>query len=136
MVAVARENAKGNPFRSRAIVAKDVAFTIAAEDNDTINVSLQFKSETGKNITQRVCVRAYIASSNSTLAVATPPTTVAIGTNGVCIEPVSNSYMELITTAAGVVDITIGKSGAATYYLVVVMPDGSLKVSDAITFAA
>ena len=43
----------------------------------------------------------------------------------------------LVIEADGDIDITIGDaSGAATYYLVLVMPSGELVVSDAITFAA
>ncbi len=42
---------------------------------------------------------------------------------------------ELISEADGDIDINITESGAATWYLAVVLPNGSLNVSDAITFA-
>lgn len=40
----------------------------------------------------------------------------------------------LVSEVTGLIDINITKTGAATYYLVVELPDGSLAVSSVITF--
>jgi hypothetical protein len=60
----------------------------------------------------------------------------AIGTNGVILASVvANKYLKVLTTAAGLFDITFTEAGAKTFYLCVVMPNGRIVVSSAITFA-
>ena len=46
------------------------------------------------------------------------------------------SIFLLVSEADGDIDINITESGTDTFYLVLVMPNGKLIVSDAITFAA
>jgi hypothetical protein len=40
----------------------------------------------------------------------------------------------LVSEADGDIDLAIGEAGAGTWYLVLVLPNGKLVVSDAITF--
>lgn len=118
-------------------VANDATFTIGAEASNIINVAIQLKDR-GLDVTQRVSLNAYISSdANGDSVVGTAPTTVAIGTDGLAIPLVAGKCFLLTSEADGDIDLNITlSSGAATYYLVLVMPDGSLKVSGAITFAA
>lgn len=127
--------AKHNPFASRGVVGL-ADFTIGAEADDVINVAIQLKDHQGNNLQQRCCIGWYLSSDANGDALASAPDTVAIGTDGLLIEELADQSGKVICEADGDIDINIGKSGAATYYLVLVMPDGSLVVSDAITFAA
>lgn len=47
-----------------------------------------------------------------------------------------NPLMRLVTSAAGLADINITKTGAASFWLVLLLPDGSVVVSDEIAFAS
>lgn len=128
---------KYNAFKA-ALAVNDVEFTIGDEASNIINVALQFKGPDLNDATQRVSVTAYLSDDEDGSSVAgTAPTTVAIGTDGVAIPLVTGKCFQLISEEDGTLDLDVTlSSGADTFYLVVVMPDGSLKVSEEITFAA
>ena len=126
---------KQRPWESSA--ANAVTFTIGAETANVINVGVQLKDK-GLDVTERVSLLAYLSDDAAGDSVAgTAPTTVAIGTDGVYIPLVAGKCFQLISEADGNIDrdITLS-SGADTWYLVLVRPDGRLMVSGAITFAA
>lgn len=125
---------KDSPYRIGGVNA--ASFVIGAEAANVINVGIQFKDGVQDSI--RACVMCYLSSdANGDSVVATAPTTVAIGTDGLLIPLVAGKAFMCTSEADGDVDINITLSaGAATYYLVLVMPDGGLVVSGAITFAA
>jgi hypothetical protein len=113
------------------------SYTIGAEAGNVINVAIQLKDAAGADMATRSSVRFYLSADANGDAVATAATSLAIGTDGLMIEWVSNSSGMLTSEVDGDIDINIGDaSGAATYYLVLVMPNGSLSVSSVITFAA
>jgi len=112
-------------------------FTAGAEAGNEINVVIQLLDGNGDAMATRSAVQFYLSdnANGDTLVAAT--TSLAIGTDGLIIEHIANSAGVLISEADGDIDVTIGDaSGAATYYIVLVMPSGELVVSDAITFAA
>jgi hypothetical protein len=113
-------------------------FTIGDEETDVINVAIQLTDNAGDPIEVAAAVRAYLSddADGSSLAATAPDGGVAIGANGVAIPLVADKAFELVSAADGTVDLDIEESGAATFYLVLIMPDGRLVVSDAITFAA
>lgn len=115
----------------------DVTFVIGAEATNIINVGIQLRDR-NTDIGQRASVTAYLSSdANGDSVVGTAPTTVAIGTDGLAIPLVAGKCFQLTSESDGDIDLNITlSSGAATYYLVIVLPDGTLKVSEAITFAA
>ena len=115
----------------------DATFTIGAEAGNVINVAVQLKDGAGDDIATRAAVQFYLSDDADGDTIVAAATSLAIGTDGVAIENISNSAGLLISEADGDIDINIGDaSGAATYYLVLVMPSGELVVSSAITFAA
>ena len=115
----------------------DATFTIGTEAGNVINVAVQLKDGAGDDIATRAAVQFYLSDDADGDTIVAAATSLAIGTDGVAIENISNSAGLLISEADGDIDINIGDaSGAATYYLVLVMPSGELVVSDAITFAA
>lgn len=128
--------AKDNPFR--AVNAVNLAsLTVGAESvSDVINVAIQLKDANGQDLRERASVLAYISDDATGDSVAgTAPDTVAIGTDGLAIPLVAGKTFLLTSEADGDIDINITENGADTWYLVLVMPDGSLVVSGAITFA-
>ena len=113
------------------------SFTIGAEAGNEINVAVQLLDGNGDELATRAAVQFYLSDDADGDTLVAAATSLAIGTDGVILEHISNSAGVLVSEADGDVDVTIGDaSGAATYYLVLVMPSGELVVSDAITFAA
>lgn len=124
-----------NPFNGG--VANNASFVIGAEAANAITVAIQLKDGL-KDVAQRVALTAYLsadANGDSLTSLATP--TFAAGTDGVVATLVSGKVVQLVSEADGDIDLVITyTTGAGTVYLVLIMPDGSLKVSNAITFAA
>lgn len=116
----------------------DASFVIGAESGgNVINVAIQLLDADGNDLATRAAVFFYLSDDADGDTVVAATTSLAIGTDGVAIEYVSNSAGLLISEADGDIDLNIGDaSGAATYYLVLVLPNGLLKVSDVIEFAA
>lgn len=124
-----------NPFNTG--VANNASFVIGTEGSNAITVNIQLKDGL-KDVAQRVALTAYLsadANGDSMTSLATP--TFAAGTDGVVTTLVAGKMVYLVSEADGDIDLVITyTTGAGTVYLVLVMPDGSLKVSSAITFAA
>lgn len=115
-----------------------VTFVIGAENTNAINVGLQLNDMLGTALAVRGSVVAYLSddANGDSIAGTAPDGGWAIGTDGLLIPMVANKAATLVSEADGDIDITITESAAATWYLVVVLPDGRLVVSEAITFAA
>lgn len=119
------------------IAFDNATFTIGTEAANVINVAIQLQYA-GEDIAQRAAVRMYLSDDANGDSISAAPDSVAIGTDGVIIDPyaASQSFMA-VSEVDGDIDIDITEAdGADTFYLVVVLPDGSLVVSGAITFAA
>ncbi len=114
-----------------------VGFTIGTEATNAITVNVQVKDGNGGDIGERKALRWYLAddATGDAPAAAAPDGGIAAGTDGALLEYVANLSGTFITESDGDCDIVITESGTDTWYLVVILPNGSLAVSDAITFA-
>jgi len=115
------------------------AFTIGTESGgDVINVGIQLLDGAGDDIATRAAVGFYLSDDANGDTVVAATQALAIGTDGIALEYVSNSAGVLISEADGDIDLDItgDDTSAETYYLVLIMPSGELVVSDAIEFAA
>lgn len=127
--------AKHSPFKAANAVNR-ASLTIGAEAGDVINVAIQLKDADGVDLAERVSILAYFSDdANGDSVVATAFDTIAIGTDGLAIPLVAGKTFLLTSEADGDIDINITENGAMTKYLILVMPDGSLVASGAITFA-
>lgn len=130
-----KQQNRNAPFASGLV--NQVDFTIGAEASNVINVGIQLKDGI-RNLGQRAGVIAYLSddANGDAIAATAPSVGVSIGTDGLAIPIVADKALHLVSESDGHIDLDIEEAGAATWYLVLVLPDGSLKVSDAITFAA
>lgn len=113
-------------------------FTVGAEAGNAINVAVQLKDRLNKNdLGERAAVQFYLAddAAGDTPSATAPDGGIAIGTDGALIEHAANLSGLAISEVDGDIDIDLTESGTGTWYLVLVMPDGQLQVSGAITFA-
>lgn len=133
-----------NPLPAKSSAARAyntfnvASFTIGTESADTINVAVQLKDARGKAIAQVAKVDVYLASDSggATLTPTATTSALAIGTNGKLLGILTTGKVcSVISDASGRFDLNIIQTATPTYYLVVVMPDGSISVSSAITFA-
>lgn len=113
----------------------DAVFTIGDEATDVINVAVQLNQ--GANaIGGKAVVMAYLSSDAAGDTPVATADTVAIGTDGSLVSIVSKELFMVRSEDDGTFDINVTEATASTtYYLNVVMPDGSVVTSDAITFA-
>jgi len=128
----------GSKFNSHPDLKIDANFTVGAEATNAINVAIQLLDrENGNEIAERVSLAWYLANdaNGDTPSSVAPTGGAAIGTDGALIEWTANLSGLVISEIDGDIDITLTDTGTPTFYLVLVMPDGKLQVSGAITFA-
>lgn len=116
----------------------DATITVGAEGTNAIDVTIQLKDANGDDLAVRGAVRAYLSNdANGDSIITTAPSGhVAIKTDGVCAHLITDKVFELISESDGDIDLTITEAGALTCYLILILPNGKLKASGAITFAA
>lgn len=111
--------------------------TVGTEAANAILVSIQLTDGAGDALETAAGVWFYVSDDADGSSVAgTAPTTLAIGTDGLLIEVISNKAGLLVTESDGTADVSFGDAGGDTWYLVLVMPSGEIVVSGAITLAA
>jgi hypothetical protein len=131
----------GSTFNSFPELNIGAVITVGTEAaGSIINAAVQLiDKDNGNEIAERIGIYAYLsddAYGNSVVSTA-PDAGWAIGTDGLLIPVVANKAALFITENDGDLDINITHAaGAKTCYLVLVMPDGQLYVSGAITFSA
>jgi len=114
----------------------DAVITVGAEAGGAIAVGIQLQDASGVDLEHSAGIMAYISDNDDGSSVtATAPTSTAIGTDGLAIPIVTGKTFLLVSEADGDIDLAIGEPSAGTWYLVLVLPNGKLVVSDAITFA-
>ena len=121
-------------------VVNGATIVVGDEASNVINVAVQFtdsKDGTIKDAGERVAVPWYLSddADGDSLAGTAPSVGISIGTDGLLIESIANKAGLAVSEADGDFDIDIEEASVDTWYLVLVMPDGSLVVSGAITFA-
>ncbi len=124
-----------------ADAARPISATITVGEEtggNTINVAIQLKDGgAGADLAARGCVHAYLSddANGDSVAATAPSGHVAVGTDGLCIHLVTDKAFLLTSEADGDIDLNIVEAGAATWYLILVRPNGCLVASGAITFA-
>ena len=132
---VKKRAAKHAPFQSNTVAG--ASFTIGAEAGNVINVIVQLEDGNGNALAERGCVTMYASDDAAGDSISAAPDTIAIGTDGVSSQAYAASEALIaVSEADGDIDINITEAGGAdTFYLIVVLPDGTLVASSAITFA-
>ena len=111
--------------------------SVSAEDTNVVTATIQLKDRFGGDLARRGVVFGYISSdANGDALSAAHDGGCAIGTDGLMIETLANQAFWLVSEADGDIDIEFTDSGDFTAYLVLVMPDGRLVISDVMTHAA
>lgn len=115
------------------------SFTIGSETSEAITVNVQLEDAAGAAMATASAVKFYLADDDAGLTPSTdaPSSGIAAGTDGAMIENVDNLSGWLISEADGDIDVALDTTASGedqSWYLVLVMPNGSLVVSDVIDF--
>jgi len=138
MEALTMPNELNGRFAEEALGGVRMA-EITAEDSNARTAKLQLLKRNGQEMERKSAVMAYLASDEDGNVIESSSGTlsVAAGTDGLLIELATDNCFMLVSEDDGDMDVTITQtSGADTHYLCVVLPDGQVFVSEAITFAA
>jgi hypothetical protein len=129
--------AKANPYAFGFIGG--VSLTIGVEGAgaaDAIDISIQLEDGNGADLGEKGWLLAYISDDAAGDSVAvTAPDTVAINVDGVYNAITTGKFFLMVSEDDGTIGLRITEDAVDTFYLCLLMPDGSVAVSDAITFA-
>ncbi|MDV2988567.1 MAG: hypothetical protein P3T54_00175 [Dehalogenimonas sp.] len=117
----------------------DATITVGTHDTGAFPVTIQLKNAQGGDLNHSRAVAFYLSkdSDGSSIAADTTDTTeIAILTDGLLVENVTDISGWLISEADGDIGLTITVADGKTAYLVLIMPDGQLVISDVMTWAS
>jgi hypothetical protein len=129
-------SSKTNPFKTSAYAT--ATFTIGTETSNAITVNVQLKNQSRNNAAERGFVHWFLSddAAGDTLTATAPDGGVAVGTDGWLAQLVTGKVGVALSEADGDLDVVVTHAaGAKTVYLNLVMPDGTVVTSTAITFA-
>ena len=116
----------------------DASFVISAEVSNVKTVSIQLMYDKSRADTVRRSIFAYLSddAAGDSIVGTAPDGGWAAGTDGLLIPVVAGKAAHLTSESDGDIDVAITHAaGAKTVYLILVMPNGRLVASSAITFA-
>jgi len=125
------------PMALLAYQPKDATIVVTQSSTTTFAAAVQLLGSNGKDLTFAAAVDWYLStqSDGSDLAAdSTDITSLAISGDGLCIEHDANVAGKLVSEDDGDINLAIVVPSGKTVYLVLVMPDGSLVISDAMTY--
>ncbi len=116
--------------------AYDADITVGTLTSDTYPVTIQLKDFAGNNLTVPAGIMAYYSSVATGLDPTNVTTDLSItsGGAGAVLVFLSNYLYLLVSEVDGTIAVDSEDSGTDDQYLVLVMPDGKLIVSDVLTY--
>ena len=117
-------------------VVHDATITVPAISSDTFAVTIQLKDYAGNDLKVAACILAYVSSTSTGLDPTdlTSEITITSEGDGAALVSLAKYSWHLISEADGDIAIDVTDTGTDAKYLVLVMPDGRLVVSDVLTF--
>jgi len=117
----------------------DAEMTVTDGTTETPDVSIQLVDGAGNALNESRAVFAYLAKDAAGAEICADGTDTSdfvIKTNGLFVETLADIAGWLVSESDGVIDVTITIVTTKQAYLVLVMPDGRLVISDVMTYTA
>ena len=113
----------------------DASIVVGAENANVRNITIQLKDAAGADIAVRQAVQiAVLLDANGDAFVVTGGSTgIAIGTDGALLAIVAKKLFLAISEADGDIDLTWTDTGTEAAYLAVILPNGKMIISTALT---
>lgn len=126
----------GDVFDVQGQVAS-ASITVGAEASNVRAIAIQLKDGQGADIAHRAAVQiAVFADANGDAFAATGGSTgIAIGTDGALLPIVAKKLFLAVSEADGDIDLTWTDTGTEAAYLAVILPNGKMIISAALTNA-
>ncbi len=114
---------------------RDASITVGAENTNVRAITIQIKDGAGADIASRQAVMiAVLADANGDAFVGTGGSTgIAIGTDGALLPIVAKKLFLAISEADGDIDLTWTDTGTEAAFLAVILPNGKMIISSALT---
>ncbi len=97
-------------------------------------VAIQLQDANRANITERAAVHCYLSQKQAGPIVEGAACAISGGTRGLAVA-VGREALLLVSDNKGAIDLAISDTVAGTFHLNLIMPDGSVLTSDALTFS-
>lgn len=109
--------------------------TVGAEATNVRAITIQLEDADGNDLATRGVVQiAVLLDANGDAFVATGGSTgIEIGTDGALLDIVAKKLFLAISEADGDIDLTWTDTGTEAAYLAVILPNGSMVISDPLT---
>ena len=116
-------------------VVAGAGIVVSAENTNVRTIAIQLRDGQGKDIAKRAAVQiAVFADANGDAFVATGGSTgIAVGTDGALLPIVPKKLFLAVSEADGDIDLTWTDTGTEAAYLGVILPNGKLVMSAALT---
>lgn len=113
------------------------SITVGAENTNVRAISIQLKDGQGNDLATRAAVQIGVfADANASAFVGTGGSTgIAIGTDGALLPIVAKKLFLAVSEADGDIDLTWTDTGTEVAYLGVILPNGKIIMSAALTNA-
>ena len=113
------------------------SIVVSAENANVRTIAIQLKDAQGKDIAHRAAVQvAVLADANGDAFAAVGGSTgIAIGADGALLPIVAKKLFLAISEADGDIDLTWTDTGTEAAYLAVILPNGRMIISAALTNA-
>lgn len=126
----------GGVINDKGAVA-GATITVGAENTNVRAITVQLTDAAGNDIATRQAVQiAVLADANGDAFATTGGSTgIAIGTDGALLAIVAKKLFAAISEADGDIDLTWTDTGTEAAYLAVILPNGKMVISAAMTNA-
>lgn len=117
------------------VEAVDAAITVSAENTNVRTISVQLKNANGDNISTRQALEVVVLldANGDAFAATGGSTGIADAGAGTILATVAKKIFKAITNATGLLELSWTDTGTEAAYLGVILPNGRLVVSSALT---
>jgi hypothetical protein len=113
-----------------------VNITVNEEDGDEISIDIQIEDLNGDNLEALYGFDIILSDSDTDpTPTTTAPDDMTVGTGTDFFTYITDVMKKVATNDTGYFEVTIAETSSNTWYLWVLMPNGTFAVSNAITFA-
>jgi len=128
---------EGSQARLGANAPAGATITVTQTNTATFNCAIQLEDAAGSDLAAAGAVFAYLAKTatgDQICADSTDTSEFAIGTDGLFVETLTDIAGYLVSESDGDIDVNVTTLPTKTAYLILVLPDGTLVISDAMAY--
>jgi len=138
LVATAASTDTSDSRFALASTCEDASISVGTETGgNTIKLTIQLKTVSGADIAARATVFSYLSddANGDSIAGTAPSGGIAVATDGLAMPLIANKALMLTSESDGDIDLNVVEAAGATWYFILVLPNGRRIASSAITFA-